>query len=113
MDLSMGEEDDEREVTILADGGLTVKAYLDDGDLVILGEDLGASELFGEDVSEYAYGLTVAAADVPTVLNALDVAAGLDVLDALVLRGADLVRIGEAGWLESIGVPAEFWSRIS
>jgi len=109
----MEHEDEDREVTIVSEGGLTVRAYLDEGALVILGEDLGASELFGEEVSEYAYGLTIAAADVPTVLAALDVAAGLDVLDALVLRGADLVKIGEAGWLESIGVTPEFWSRIS
>ncbi|GAB3269388.1 hypothetical protein [Kineosporia babensis] len=107
------EDEDEREVTLVSEEGLTVKAYLDDGALVILGEDLNATELFGEDVAEYAYGLTVAAEDVPKVLDALDVAAGLDVLDALVLRGADLVKIGEAGWLESIGVSAEFWSRIS
>ncbi len=107
------EDEEDREVTLVAEVGLTVRAYLDDGALVILGEDLNATELFGEDVSEYAYGLTVAAADVPKVLDALDVAAGVDVLDALVLRGADLVKIGEAAWLESIGVEAEFWSRIS
>lgn len=107
------EDPDDREVTLVADGTLTVRAYVEDGSLVILGEDLGAAEMFGEDASEYAYGITVDAADVPKVLEALDVAAGLDVLDALVLRGADLVKIGEAGWLESIGVSAEFWSRIS
>lgn len=105
--------EDEREVTIWSDGGLTVQANLDEGDLVIIGQDVRASELFGEDVTEYAYGITVAAADVPTVLAALDVAAGVDILDALVLRGEDLVQIGEAGWLESIGVQAQFWSTIS
>ncbi|MDP9826244.1 hypothetical protein [Kineosporia succinea] len=102
-----------REVTIHSEGGLTVLATLEEGSLVISGTDTDASSLFGEDVSEYEYSITVAPGDVPRVLDALDVAQDLDVLDALVLRGSDLVRIGEAGWLESIGVQAEFWSRIS
>ncbi|GLY26714.1 hypothetical protein [Kineosporia sp. NBRC 101731] len=103
----------EREVTVWAEGTLTVTATLEEGSLVILGEDTDAAALFGEDVSQYEYGITVAPGDVPAVLDALDVAEGVDVLDALVLRGEDLVKIGEAGWLESIGVQAEFWSRIS
>ena len=107
------DEEDDRGVRLWSGNGLTVWAALDDGELTITGEDLNAQELFGEEVSEYAYGLTVAPEDVPRVLEALDVAEGVGVIDALVLRGADLVKIGEAAWLESIGVEAEFWSRIS
>jgi len=105
--------EDEREVTIWSGDGLTVRASLDEGELLIIGEDLQAARTFGDDVTEYAYGITVDAADVPRVLAGLDVAADVGVLDALVLRGEDLVRIGAAGWLESIGVQPQFWSRIS
>jgi hypothetical protein len=101
-----------RTVTLWSANGLTVWARRGAGEsLVISGQDLNAGAAFGE-VSEYEYGLSVAARDIPAVLAALDAAPGADVLDVLEDAGERVVRAGESTWLASIGVEAQFWSRL-
>lgn len=81
----------------------------DDGGFVIDGQDLGRPGMV-----EYEYALSVAAADVPRVLQALLTLGGQpgdDVLDLLERHGELIVRAGEATWLKSLGLTPEFWSR--
>jgi hypothetical protein len=102
----------ERTVTIWSANGLTVTAQRGmDGNLVINGQDLKSGAAFGTEISEYEYGLTVAAADIPRILSALDAPPEADVLDVLEASGAELMGSGESRWLARIGVEAEFWSR--
>ena len=101
----------QRTVTLWSANGLTVTARRGiDDNLVINGQDLRSSPILGE-VTEYEYGLSVARADIPTVLAALRAAPDADVLDVLESAGTEVVRIGESRWLAEIGVEAEFWSR--
>jgi hypothetical protein len=102
----------QRTVTIWSANGLTVTARRGiDDNLVINGQDLRSSPMFGGEVTEHEYGLSVAEADIPTVLAALRAAPDADVLDVLESVGSEVVRFGESKWLAEIGVEAEFWSR--
>lgn len=104
----------ERTVTLWSAKGLIVTARRGwDDTLVINGQDLRLSPIPGGPITEYEYGLTVAAADVPTVMAALRAEAGTDVLDVLEAIGPEVVRVGEARWLAALGIEAEFWSRVS
>jgi hypothetical protein len=101
-----------RTVTLWSAGGLTVTARRgpEEG-LVLEGQDLRPGPVLGAGVSEYEYGLGVAAGDVPAVVAALGAPPGTDVLDALERFGAAVVETGESRWLAGIGVEAEFWFR--
>jgi hypothetical protein len=104
--------EEQRTVTLWSANGLTVTAWRGiDDNLVISGQDLQSGRAFGTEISEYEYGLTVAASDVPAVLAALNAAPEADVLEVLQLFGAELVKVGESRWLAQIGIEAEFWSR--
>jgi hypothetical protein len=103
----------QRTVTVWSRDGLIVTARRGmDDTLVIYGQDLKSGAAFGTEISEYEYGLTVAAEDIPRLLIALHAPPDANILDLLQTRaGADVVRMGEIRWLTSIGVEAEFWSR--
>jgi hypothetical protein len=102
----------QRTVTLWSDNGLTVTARRGiDDKLVIDGQDLKRSPLPGGEITEYEYGLTVASADIPTVLSALRAAPDADVLDVLEKAGPEVVKFGEKRWLAQIGVEVEFWCR--
>ncbi len=105
--------DERRTVTVWAANGLTVTAHRsDDDNLVIYGQDLRSGSAFGTEVTEYEYGFTVAALDVPRLLTALNAPAEADILDVLAgPAGAEVVRAGESAWLAEAGVEPEFWSR--
>jgi hypothetical protein len=93
--------------------GLTVRARRgSDDSLVITGQDLRPGSAFGAGTSEYEYGLTVDAADIPLVLAALAADPAADVLDVLVEAGPQLVTAGESRWLASIGIEPQVWSRL-
>ena len=101
----------QRTVTLWSANGLTVTARRGiDDNLVISGQDLRPSPIPGGPITEYEYGLTVAETDIPTVLAALRAAPDADVLDVLATAGPELVKNGEANWLASIGIEADFWS---
>jgi hypothetical protein len=101
----------QRTVTLWSANGLTVTARRGIHDnLVISGQDLRPNPLPGGPATEYEYGLTVARADLPTVLAALRAAPDADVLDVLESAGPELVRIGEAKWLAELGIDPDFWS---
>jgi hypothetical protein len=104
----------QRTVTLWSSEGRAVWARRgeDNRGLVILGQDLCVPPFFGESLREYEYALTVAEADIPTVLSALRAAPGADVLDALESAGSELVRTGESKWLRALGIEFEFWSRM-
>jgi hypothetical protein len=102
----------QRTVTLWSADGLTVTARRGiDDNLVISGQDLRSNPVLGSEVTEYEYGLTVSATDIPTVLTALRAGPDADVLDVLETAGPELVKVGESRWLAGIGVEAEFWSR--
>ena len=101
-----------RVVQIYARDRLTVLASLhESGALLIEGQDLGASRFFGDEVTEYEYGITIESQEVPRVVAALGGGAGTDVLDLLERTGEQIVRSGESKWLQEAGVQATFWSR--
>ncbi|MBL1073641.1 hypothetical protein JK358_04475 [Nocardia sp. 2] len=94
----------ERKVSLWSRDGLYIDAALrDSGALVIEGQHLRGG-------GEYEYALTVAADQVPVVVAALGGDADADVLDLLHANAEPIVRRGEKGWLESIGVTVGFWS---
>ena len=100
-------------VQLWSKDGLHVQARLDaHGQLVISGQDLRAEQVFGPGAGEYEYGLTVTAADVPTVVAGLGGRPGDDVLVLLGAHGDDLVAAGEMSWLRTLGVEPKFWSHI-
>jgi hypothetical protein len=103
----------QRTVTIWSANGLTVTARRgSDDNLMITGQDLTSGRAYGSEISEYEYGLTIAARDVPRLLIALKAPPDADVLEVLEgPAGAEVVRTGESTWLASLGVEAEFWSR--
>jgi hypothetical protein len=109
-----GQVEAQRTVTLWSSAGRTVWARRgeDNRELVIFGQDLCVPPFFGESLREYEYGLSVAEADIPTVLTALQAAPDADVLDVLERAGSELVRAGESKWLRALGIEFEFWSRM-
>lgn len=94
----------ERSVSLWRRGGLYISASLrTSGDLVIAGQHLRGR-------SEYEYALTVAAEEVPLVVDALGGAPGADVLTLLLENADAIVLQGEKTWLSSIGIEPGFWS---
>ena len=84
------------------------------GDFVLDGQDLGPAveQWFGDGLREYEWTRTVAASDVPRLVELLDSSPDTDVQLALEawLRShpaADLEKLIEAG-----GVSSTFWSRV-
>lgn len=80
------------------------------GDVVIAGRDWGdgVEEILGE--REYEWAWSIAAADVPALLNALG-ATG-NVLTALQAQFSG-ERAGElSAFLETEGIPIKYWSRL-
>ena len=113
-DLREDRLDSQRTVTLWAEDEWAVWARrgIDNDDLVIFGQDLRSPSFFGADITEYEYGLTVAEADIPTVLTALRADPGADVLDVLAASGSEMVKVGESKWLTALGIEFEFWSRM-
>jgi hypothetical protein len=98
----------QRRVSLHAGNGLSVWACsYDDGRLSIVGHDLNPP--IGK---EYEYSLTVAAGDVPRVLEALGGYDDQDVLELVEAHAAAIVKGGEMSWFQSLGIKPEFWSRI-
>ena len=96
-------------VTMFASDGLTVWAELNAaGDLVIQGQDLSGHPF----AREYEYALTVPAAHVGVVAQALGGRAPTDVLELLKANGERIVKMGERTWLQSLGVEVRTWNRI-
>ena len=87
---------------------------LADGSLRIEGQDLGAAvtAAFGNDFREYEFDWSVAAADVPHVMQALGGSPGDDPLE-LIQRWTQASRGRDPGqFLRDAGVELRFWSRI-
>jgi hypothetical protein len=85
-----------------------------DGRLVIYGQHLGStvSEHFGATFTEYEYGYTVGAGDVPALVTALKGEPGSDPIELLCRYMSDPkallhLIVGDNGI-----VPAGFWSRV-
>ncbi|WP_424638537.1 hypothetical protein [Embleya sp. AB8] len=72
------------------------------GNLRFTGHDLNGPE--------YEYVITVAAADIPTIVRALGGAADADVLELLTRHRTAIVRKGEYTWLGELGITVELWS---
>lgn len=89
--------------------GVTLAA---DGAVSIIGQDLGdgVEQFYGDGFREYEWAWTIAAEDVPALLDALG--GGGDVLDALQARfsGDHAGRLGP--FLDDNGIPYERWSRV-
>jgi hypothetical protein len=97
-----------REATLHRGDSLHVWATRsDDGELVIQGLEPCPGPSATE---ECEYAITVHVEDVPTVVAALGGDADADVLDLLAADGGQIVTVGEATWLESLGVKPTFWS---
>ena len=85
----------------------------DEGSLVIEGQDLGATaeDFWGS--PEYEWSLTVAPEALPRLVAALGGTPGEDdPLDLLAARYRDEERYATRTFLEEVGVPFEFWSRV-
>jgi hypothetical protein len=85
-----------------------------DGRLVIYGQHLGSTvgEHFGAKFNEYEYGYTVAAGEVPALVQALKGEPGSDPIELLRQHLSEPkaylhLLVGDNGV-----VPAEFWSRV-
>ncbi|MEU8901635.1 hypothetical protein [Nocardia sp. NPDC048505] len=93
-----------RSVSLWSRDGLNITASLrDSGALVIEGQHLSRG-------GEYEYTITVDAAKVPFVRQALGGKPDTDVLELLAANAASIVHQGEKSWLESLGITPEFWS---
>jgi hypothetical protein len=93
------------------DGSQTLHASLaENGDLVLEGQDLGdgVERIFG--AREYEYALTVRAAAVPALRQALGVEG--DLLHALQAAFTDPAVIGAAAFLNAHSIPYELWTRV-
>jgi hypothetical protein len=89
-------------------GGLHIWAEINsDKALTISGQDLHPPGPFGD---EYEYVLTVAPADIDTVVVALGGAPGDDVLPLLKANGPMIKNTGEQAWLQSLGITPELWN---
>lgn len=87
--------------------GLSVGVTLErDGRLVFAGQDLNG--YLGAE--EYEYMVTVPAADVPRVVEALGGAPGDDVLTLVAAHAEEIVCRGESTWVRSIGVEPAVWT---
>lgn len=75
----------------------------DDGSLTFSGCDNKGNR-------DYEYDITVAAADVPTVLAALPGPPEDDLITRLQWNAEMIITTGESTWLESLGIKTEFWS---
>lgn len=84
----------------------------DDDGLRFEGQDLGSGveSVFGAGFTEYEYGMTVRAVDVPRLLAALG--AETDILSALQQYFGDPHAEDPASFLKQHAIPYEFWSRI-
>jgi len=60
---------------------------------------------------EYEYAITVAARDVPAVIDELGGTPGADALTLVAANAETIVRAGELTWLRRLGVEPRFWSR--
>jgi hypothetical protein len=89
-------------------------AHHRDGRLVIYGQDLGStvSEHFGTTFTEYEYGYTVAAGDVPALVTALNGAPDSDPIELLRHHMSDPKALLHLVVGDNGVVPAEFWSRV-
>jgi hypothetical protein len=77
--------------------------FTEDGSLRFSGYDLNGN-------NDYEYFITVAAADVPTVLAALPGSPEDDAIARLVANAEMVMSVGEKTWIESLGIKPEFWS---
>jgi hypothetical protein len=75
----------------------------EDGSLRFSGYDLKGDR-------DYEYFLTVAEADVPTILAALPGPPEDDVITRLLSNADMIIKMGELAWLESLGITPGFWS---
>lgn len=83
---------------------LSVKVGLtENGSLTFSGYDL-------KDNNDYEYAITVAAADIPTVLAALPGRPEDDVIRRLKANAKMIITMGESTWLKSLGIETTFWS---
>jgi hypothetical protein len=97
------------DMVIWSENGLTVWTRRgEDGGFTILGQDLGPIAPGGR---EYEYAITVAATDVPAVVEALGGTPGADALVVVAANAETIVRTGELTWLKGLGVEPRFWSR--
>jgi hypothetical protein len=97
------------DMVIWSEDGLTVSTRPgEDGGFTILGQDLGPTAPGGR---EYEYAITVAARDVPAVVEALGDTPGADALALVAANAETIVRAGELTWLKGLGVEPRFWSR--
>ena len=86
---------------------------LADGRLKIEGQDLGPGvAIFGEGFSEYEWDWTVAAADVPRLVEILEGSEDDDPLDLLVGWSRDSGGRDPGQHLKRAGMELEFWSRV-
>lgn len=81
-----------------------------DGQLEILGQDLGPVTRSISGDGEYEWGYTVAADDVPALVIALGGEAGEDVIDVLERRWSGENVYGLGAKIRSSGVSHEFWN---
>ncbi|BBX27418.1 hypothetical protein [Mycolicibacterium alvei] len=114
MDQTEPERAESRHVSLLnehrEDGSwLNLDAYLDsNGTLRIVGQDLGAVTEFISSDGEYEYFYTIAAEDVPALVNALGGQPGADVLDVLARNWSGDASYGVGRTIESSGVKYHF-----
>lgn len=82
------------------------------GDVAIEGQDLGkgVEAFWGEGLTEYEFAMTIRAADVPLLHQAL--AAQGDVLLALKQWFASQSSLEPGAFLDAHNIPYEFWSRV-
>lgn len=83
-----------------------------DGQVIIEGQDLGAAVagFFGEGLTEYEYGFTIQAVDLPSLLDALGEKS--DVLSALQRHFQNPNATDPKSFLDAHSIPYEFWSRV-
>ena len=93
---------------VWAENGLYVQVETTPGGaLQITGHDTKPNP-FGD--SDFEYVLTVAAVDVPRIIQAVNGDAHADVLTLLEGNIEMIVHAGEMTWLKSIGISPGFWS---
>jgi hypothetical protein len=87
---------------------------LDDGGLMIEGQDLGkvVSEAWGAGLTEYEWAWKLPAADVPRVSEALGGSADEDPLAVLMRWSREHEGRDPGIPIKEAGLPIEFWSRV-
>ncbi|MGH2775045.1 MAG: hypothetical protein ACRDJT_06385 [Actinomycetota bacterium] len=91
------------ERVFIESGSCKVWISIDEGRLMLSGQDLGG--FMG--TSEYEYFITVEPEYFDNIRMALGAAEGTDIVDVMCANAEAIFAQGETTWLESIGVPFE------